>query len=458
VRRNANMDKLASQMRRLSADAAQHGGSDGVNKTLGSFMYANLSVQTLHETARAIRTRPVTFFANLTSLGMIGAALHYTALATDEAAREKHANKTPQQKAASITTFGGAEIPIDPLLRIPFGTAFAVLDHATGASTGQWDANMLAALNNLLSGDFAGEEYFEDASTALIEAARANNPLAPEAFPLTSAIQAYSGIDPAMTRFSGETAPVMTQRLSGFDEDKSQVDGLGSAYAENMIGAIFGSAGDNLWRIANDAARAYGDTHDVGTAVELGMGRYRDTLVRSSGTFKPILFGNYEQVYSVTDTNWQLMRARDAGIEIAAKIDAQNIRARSIEGGPVSGLGRQAAPLPSDRQSAGPQLIGTPLDTIAAHAAALKRDNDYFKQQLSALGKQAEATRGFYTTPQEERNRMVNEINEKRKYITLQMLAHTRSIEAMIQQQIGDPDFRFDDFDPEDYLQPQDSP
>jgi hypothetical protein len=54
-----NVEKLGSQLRRLSADAAQHGGSDAWNKIFGSFMYANLSVQSLYEIGKMMKNDPV---------------------------------------------------------------------------------------------------------------------------------------------------------------------------------------------------------------------------------------------------------------------------------------------------------------------------------------------------------------------------------------------------------------
>jgi hypothetical protein len=67
-----NVEKLGSQLRRLSADAAQHGGSDAWNKIFGSFMYANLSVQSLYEIGKMIKNDPV---RALPIIGTVMAAL-----------------------------------------------------------------------------------------------------------------------------------------------------------------------------------------------------------------------------------------------------------------------------------------------------------------------------------------------------------------------------------------------
>lgn len=448
IKRNKNMEKLASQMRRLSVDAAQHGGNRGLNKTLGSFMYGNLTMQTLYETGLAIRRNPTTFLANLGALGMTAAAMHYLALATDPAAKEKHKNKTAQQKAASITTFGGAEIPIDPILRIPISNTFTILDHVTGAHDGNWDGNFLEAFNNLLEGDWMDDEaYTEDASAVLKESVRTNLPIAPENNPISAALQAYLGIDPAMTRISGETTPVMTQRMSGMDMDKTRVDGMGSAYAENIVSSLFGTAGDSVWRMADDAGRAFGDTGEVGAAVDAALSRYKDKMVNSTATLKPILFGGYEQVFSVTDTNWQLVRAREEGIERAVAVNTRDIRGAGDTG---FTLGKDLN-LPSDTQRAPQEMAGTPLDIIAASGQRLSNDLKYYNNILADLGKQTEAVRSFYTTPQEQRNGMINEINEQRKYYALLKLQLIRRVEQQVQDQIGDPDFRFDNFEPEQY-------
>jgi hypothetical protein len=448
--RNRNVEQLSSQMRRLSADAAQHGGSDNVNRVLGSLMYANLSVQTLHQTAMMIRANPASFMANLGVLGATAAALHYTALATDPKAMEQHKLKSAAQKTASMTTFGGAEIPIDPLLRIPFSVTFTLLDHLTGAHDGKWDGNFLKMFDNIISGDFDDEEYKEDAGEALWQAAKANNPIAPEAFPIANAALAYAGIDTGMSRITGEASPVRTQQLSGFDQNATMVDGMGTAYAENIVASLFGAAGDNLWRIADDASRAYGDTNSVGAAVGVGLSRYKDTVAKGSGVFKPMLFGQYEHTHAITDTNWQLMKGREEGVTTALNVLNKDIRG---EGG-TAVQHRTRMPLEVQRNTPAPEIQGTQLEMIAYYAQDLNKDLSRFRTVLNGIGKQVEGVRNGYTQTAEDKNKAINDLNERRRELSWQMLNLTRTYEARVREQIGDPDFTFDGFKPDDYMKP----
>jgi hypothetical protein len=461
--RNPNLAKLASQARRISIDSAQHGGSDIFNKITSSFMYANLSIQTLHGVGTRMLKNPVEFAGNFASVAIPLTAMHYLALATDPDAAEQHKNKTASQKASSVTTFGGAEIPIDPFLRLSLGPAFAVLDHVTGAHDGNWNGDVMQALSTWLEGDYDEEGMREDAGTAAWEAIKANNPYTPEALPGVNAAFAYAGIDPGMTRISGEASPVRTQSLSGFDADEKRPDSLTSGYTENMITSLLGTFGQGMMNMANDAYRAFSATNEPIHALEAATERYRDTMAKGSGVTTPLLFSGYERLNSVADTNWNVVHDKQKGIDAATTLMTNDFIRMGQSTNTTIG---KMAPLPVDAPHMLPQVAGTANEIIGGLTALLNRSNEWqtINQELSNLAKQSEALRNGYgidftgkeprTKTANEKNVTLNELTQQRKYYNLLKRQLIEQVENDIRQRIGDPDFSFDGYNPDDYMTP----
>jgi hypothetical protein len=98
-------------------------------------------------------------------------------------------------------------------------------------------------------------------------------------------------------------------------------------------------------------------------------------------------------------------------------------------------------------------LQGTELEAVAAQTNGLNSILSQYNQHLSDLAEENENVRNQYLTKIEQRNKAQNAINAERKHINFMMLQATRRSEEMISHQIGRP-FRYDEFDPKDYMKP----
>jgi hypothetical protein len=446
-----DLDQLGSQLRRLSADAAQHGSSDPINKTFGSFMYANLGVQSLYEFGKMMKNDQTRALTNLGATILPLLALHYGGLATDPEALAKHQQKTPHQKLVSMTTFGGAEIPLDPVVRLFMSFMLPVLDHVTGAADGKWNPDVINTMDNWLHGSISQddkERLAKDQEVMLWDAVKQNNPLDPTAIPGVSAAEAFMGVDPGMSRITGEPALVRPQQVTGLDPDASSPDGIGTAYAENMISSLFSSTGRALYQMSDDMYRAYGKG-GLEDGVRVAASRYKDNTVTSGALTKPI-YGGYETVKGLADTNFELMRDRKKGIDTALQVYRKDQTFNTITGRDAKYSDR----LPTEEGVQRPQLQGTELAAIVNAADSLnKLYLGKYQQHLSDLAEENEFVRNQYLTKIEQRNHSQNAINAERKHINFMMLQATRRYEEQISKQIGRP-FRFDDFDPKDYMKP----
>lgn len=449
-----NLDKHISDMRRLSADSSQHGGNDAVNKTVGSLMYANLGVQSLYEVGKRAAQEKSTFLLNLASTTASLAAIHYIPMLVDQVALEKHRNKTPQQRALSLTTFEGAELPLDPVTRFMTSTLFPILDHMSGIDKGEPNMHFFDVMENWLGGEqpITDEATRKEIGIGLRDAVEANNPIAPSSSPILNIGAAAFGIDPGMSRVTDETMMERTQQLTGLEDDTKRPDSMVSAHMENMISAIFSTAGRSILQMADDLYRAHGKTGDFTKGMDVALSRWRDTASKSAGLFTPVLFPGYPQIESASDINYQMMRDREDGIKQA--IDVLNEDSK-LEGITTTYAPKHSRFMPTEEGVAPPpEVDGTELGYIASMASQL--ENSYLKphrEVLAAQGKQIEGYNAFYTTPIPDRNTKINKINEERKYQRLQLLNQTRDFEQLISHRIGRP-FTFKDFEPKDYLNP----
>jgi hypothetical protein len=455
--RITDLDKLASQLRNLSGDAAKHGGSDEWNKLFGSVMYSNLSAQSLYQLGKMLKNDTSNALSNIFITLFGAAALHYGALATDPDALKHHSEKTPLQKLTSLTSFNGVELPLDPIMRMFTALTFPIIDHISGASDGKWNPDFLEAVDKWLEGDASKEDkeaLGKDWDTSVWNAVKQNNPFDPTAIPAGAALEGSLGIDPGMTRITGEPALVQPQQISGLDPSMQKPDGLASAGMANMIGSLFSSTGQSLYTIADDMYRAYGQPglEDSGGLDRIATERYWDNLSRSAGPAHT-LFKDYENVKGISDTNYLLMKDRSQGIDDALKVYRKNIIAPTITGTDA----RYSSTINQEQGVLKPELHGTELGYIAEQAMALDKNFlSKYRQALSDLTEQNEHIKDEILSPIKDRNKRQNAITEQRKMINMQMLQVTRQYEDMISHQIGKP-FRFDEFREKDYRQPRDS-
>jgi hypothetical protein len=446
--RITDMDKLGSQLRNLSGDAAKHGGSDAWNKLFGSVMYSNLSAQSLYQLGKIFKNDKVNALTNIFTTLFGAAALHYGAIATDPEAMKKHSDKTPLQKLTSLTSFHGVELPLDPIMRMFTALTFPVIDHISGASNGQWNPHFLEAMDKWLEGDVSREDkeaLGKDWDTSVWNALKQNNPFDPTAIPAGSALLGSLGIDPGMTRITGEPALVRPQQISGLDPDMQKPDGLTSAGIANLIGSVFSSTGQTLYQITDDMYRAYGQPglDDSGGLDRIVKDRYIDNLARSSGPAH-VFFKDYESAKGISDTNYLLMKDRNDGIKDALGVYRRNLIFPTITGTDA----RYSSTINQEQGVLKPELHGTELGYIAEQAMALDRNFlSKYRQALSDLTEQNENVKDEVLTPMNTRvikgktvigrNERQNAITEQRKQLNMQMLQITRQYEDMISHQIG---------------------
>jgi hypothetical protein len=84
------------------------------------------------------------------------------------------------------------------------------LDHVSGAADGKWNPDFISTIDNWLHGNrrrMTEGALPKDQSISLWDAVKQNNPLDPTAIPGVSGIEASMGIDPGMSRITGEPAP-----------------------------------------------------------------------------------------------------------------------------------------------------------------------------------------------------------------------------------------------------------
>lgn len=451
-KRNIPVVELASHIRRISSDPSQHGAADLFNAAIGSNMYGPIAVQTLYQYGVRLREAPVTTFTNMMTTGMTAAAMLYTSLAYDPDAYYRHMKKSPQQKAISLSLFGGVELKLDPPMRLLLGTILPLYDHISGLTSGQFDPNFLRVMENFVTqgSEKLDEEVAMDWQKRTAQGLQDNSPFWLDTFPLVSTGLAAAGLDPAMSRMTGEAVLVKEQGLTGLESGTARPEALTSAWMENFIASTFSTFGRSLLQVSDEAARMYGEKHDTNAAIDAGVNKWRDNAARGAGPLRPILFGKYEAVESIADNNFQLMKDREKGIETAVKV----LR-KDIKGAGVTALSDTAMYLPADAEAVvPPELKGTEIELIATMANELENKwLRHYRAQLSGYGSQVEYKRNEVTTPIEQRNKDINRINEERRYQRMMMLVKTREYEEAISNRIGRP-FRFDTFSQEAHIKP----
>lgn len=446
-----NLPKLVSDMRRLSADSSKHGASDTLNVAIGSNMYAPIAMQTMFEIGRRFNESPSTMLFNTLSTSATAAALLYTSLAYDEEALHRHMAKTPSQKATSLSLYGGMELKLDPIMRLTLAPILPILDHISGINEGNFNPNFVEVMKNWIDGsapDF-DETFEKDLELRVKKGLEDNYPVNASSFPIATGIAAYMGIDPGMSRMTGEAVLPRTQELTGMQTDVRRPDSLVSAQTENMISAIFSTAGRSTLQMADDAYRALKGGADKPEAMARGLEAWKQNAARSAGPLKPI-FGNYPSVESASDINYEILKDREPGIEQAIKILNADYKAEGI----TSTTNKKADVLPQEENVPKPELAGTQLAYISEMANQL---NSMFlnknKEVLNRLGKQAEAYGAQQRTTQESRTLNINEINKERRYQRMMMLTHVEQYEKQISERIGRT-FTFEDFNPDEFLTP----
>lgn len=453
------LNELSSNVRRIAVDAAQHGSSPGWNMLADSVMYANIGVQSIAHIGRSIKNDPTGFALNTLSLVGTLAALRYGAMAVDPDVRRTVSEKTDTQNTAGITTFGGMELPIEPALRLITGPLFTVLDAMAMDEQGNINDDFFNVWMKYFEEgpDVMQQERMQEAATASAGSAlQANNPLDPSGIPLINLVMALNGMDPAMTRISGEPMLQRAQGANAAGGEGKTTDSLVNAEVEAAIQSILGSGVMGIVKVADDTYRAMSaknpDGSDATTpagAFRIGMQRYEDQLARGRNPVTSTLFGDYTRTNSLRDTDYMILQRKTEGLEKADLIfDQEILRKYQTNADP-----RLARLDPVDIMK--PEYAATYLAPIGAMTQELQTELRKLDKMLTPVNKQIEEIRsGHKITNIESRNEEINRLNEERRYINMQKLTLTRMMEEKIRETIGDPSFTYQDFDIQKYNKP----
>jgi hypothetical protein len=227
-----------------------------------------------------------------------------------------------------------------------------------------------------------------------------------------------------------------------------------------VIEAAAGAGVSGWLEIADEGWRAGKAQNEAGTrgtgpkdAVMVALSAIEDKVAKGGGFPTSMLFQDYDKVDPVATTDYTLYQAKDKGVKRATDI-YRNVKEYS---GWVTGVDPRHSQLRAI-DLVPPNLRGTQLAVIGANAAEMSKDIAFWKREEDKYTEQAINAKNQQATSIEDRNREVDENNAMRKYYRSRMLFAVKVKEEYIGQQIGDPSFTFQDFDPEKYKKPWQPP
>lgn len=451
------MAKLASQTRRIASDPTQRGRSQLANELYGMAVYANVGVQDLAQTARMVKAQPVTTAMNILATVSMLAALHYSwAAANPEEAIADAEGKSDDQKVRSVTTHGGLEIPLPPTMQMFWAPIQTVMDEITGLNSGAFNPEYADAIESWLDDGApmteAGLSSLKEMSMAALTS---TSPVTLGSNPVVNAGANMLGVNLGLSRFGQqEMAPIYEQGLGPLGGQGALADDALSARFTAAMGSLFGTTVAGVLRTAMDADRALtgekldGTKGSVDDAVTVAFSRMKDNNVRSAKPVANLIFGDYESVKSVNTTEYRLFVKKKEGIQKA--IDTLNQTMINNEETSQDPRHKELRDIDFVR----PDFMNTALNPIGRTAKRLVSRTRKMQLELNTLTQQAVKnipSQKFSTI--EERNAKINEVNEQRKEIAAQMLMATRMAEQQIANEIGDPSFTFQNFDPARYAE-----
>ena len=194
--------------------------------------------------------------------------------------------------------------------------------------------------------------------------------------------------------------------------------------------------------------RAYGETGSLDAAAKQAVDRATDNTVKEAKSVAPLLFNGYVTANPASDRTTEYWFKKREGLDKAEEVYQKNIKNAYVT---------QADPRYASLRSADtvdPRAFGTQLEPIARVTAIYQRYIDKVQRQYGALTRQAEDIRNGKTTSIEDRNARLNDIYAQRSELAAQMLSYAQQAEDTIRQQIDDPSFTYENFDPKNYMKP----
>ena len=448
------LNKLFTQTRRLTGDASLYGGNKSVQQFVGASDYLNISAQALSQIGHVAKESPAAFLMNMGALFTMGTMFKYGALFSDPTIAEKTRLRTDEQNARSILTFGGAEFALDPVTRIMFAPAWAMMDDAMGLNDGRPDPSFQQAINNMFDheedSDFQNEVDEKRLQSAFIEGARGMSPVDFENLPFATPILAWSGVDVGASRMTGEVTEPRVQEISTLGGEGPVVNSMTSSYMENLLAGLFGSSAKTALAMARDFDMALGANATTGAAWDSAMSTLEESYAKNAGPVKGMLFGDYETLKTVADTNFRLVQDKKKGYELAADFTHKDVNRQIFTNKDPHYSRMKAFDLPPS------DYAGTQAAVIGAYATELKKaiKDAGIPQDLSAIAQVNESVQNLPLKTRENKNRTMNPNQDERKDLYMRQLMLVQQYEDQVRVAIDDPTFTFDGYDPKNYIKP----
>jgi hypothetical protein len=445
--RNAeDMQRIASQTRRISGDVMQRGSGQTADFVTSTGMYVNPAIQGLSQVARQLKDQPITTLTNTAILMTMLTALQYGAAADNPELQDEIRNSTDEENSRQVKLGNGIYVPVPPELRVLWGPYSSLMNEITGINAGNYDPAFASAIDAWLSGEIdVSEEGMFGIGESFKAGVESMMPIQAGSFPTINALAATQGIDLNMTRYTGSPQEIQMQDRSALGGEGTLEGDAISAQTMAVMEELISANVANFARVTMDIDRALDEGATNDDAFRVGLSRLQDQTVRSSGPARGMLFGNYERLQTANDTTTRLWYAKSEGIERARSILRQDIVQQYVTGAdPRYAMLRNSDTVP-------PDLSGTALAPIGAVSADLLRAIRPLETRRNELRDQVKETQNQAFSTIEERNAQINEYNEEIEQLNEQLVLVARQAEDAIRQITGDRTFTWQNFDPEKY-------
>jgi len=438
---------LASQTRRIAGDIGQTGASQLYQEVAKSAMYMNVGVQTLAEVGRKFKRQPLTTTANIASAMTMMLGMQYLYAASDPERAKEIANLTDDEQTRLVRTSVG-DIPVPPELRLLWGPTTALINEVTGVNSGQMDPNAINAFiqwadNGYDLGEVGNMSVADSASSAL----ESIIPINAGSNPAINSLAAMGGLDLSMSRYTGKPQDIKSQSISGVGGNGKFTDEAINATWQKIIQELGGTATSNFIRTGLDFDRALSGGGSLDDAARVALSRLTDNAAKQAGPISGMLFGDYEKVKNLSDTEYNMYYKKKEGIDKATQTLRQDVLQQYVTGADPRYAMIRNVDIPLEDNN----LAQTAVAPIGAIAAELAKTLRPYQLRMNEYKDQVAFTQNQKLSGIEDRNIAINQFNEERKALAQEMLYITQMYEDQVRTLIGDPSFTFQNYDPRAY-------
>lgn len=440
-----DVELLMAQSRSSAADMAKTGNSAVLSQSKAIFSYINPSIQSNVAQARAFKAAPLNYITNKAVLYSSLIALQYGAIAANPELVEDVKNLTDDMQTRMAVTFGGLRMPITQEDRLVWGQLTAMINDISGISRGELDPDWKKVFEDLVESGIS-EEGMLSMGESLKAAIASQIPSSP----ITNTAGAFMGMDVGMTNLTGEPQEIKSQTVDALGGKGKYAGDPISAGIRTVINSILGTSIAYHLDTVLATARAMGEGLSEEEVFDIAKERFKDNTVRASGMAKNTLFGNYESVESVNDTDFRMWYKKKDGIDQAKKIYDEQFKRPDTTGASKYALPVSRKALPG-RTAQGSVLepIGQITEGLISDTYQLERELGSLKNQISYLDsaiKDDPNTTEINESKIEERNARINDINVQRKELTEQLNMLAKDAEGRIREVTGIADFTYQNF------------